>query len=249
MVKTEASFKGQVAVITGGSSGIGLAIARAVAAEGMAVVIAAREPARLKQAAAELAALSSAASKHRGAAILAVPTDVSRSEDVARLIEQATARFGRIDLLVNNAGTYREGDVDELTEQEWDDVQAVNLKGAFLCTKAVLPVMKRQRSGYVVNVASVAGKTGFGGSSAYCASKFGMVGLTESLLEEGVPHNIRATVICPGYVATPMVEDAPVPASEMIPPEDIGRLVVGLLTLAPVTVIKEIVVQRKGAID
>jgi 3-oxoacyl-[acyl-carrier protein] reductase len=249
MVKTEASFKGQVAVITGGSSGIGLAIARAVAAEGMAVVIAAREPARLKQAAAELAALSSAASKNRGAAVLAVPADVAKAGDVARLIEQATARFGRIDLLVNNAGIYREGDVDELTEQEWDDVQAVNLKGAFLCTKAVLPVMKRQRSGYVVNIASVAGKTGFGGSSAYCASKFGMVGLTESLLEEGVSHNIRATVICPGYVATPMVEDAPVPASEMIPPEDIGRLVVGLLTLAPVTVIKEIVVQRTGAID
>jgi len=109
--------------------------------------------------------------------------------------------------------------------------------------------MKRQRSGYVVNIASVAGKTGFGGVSAYSASKFGMIGLTESLLEEGVAHNIRATAICPGYVATPMVADVPVPAEEMIPPEDIGRLVVGLLKLAPVTVIKEIVVQRKGSVD
>jgi 3-oxoacyl-[acyl-carrier protein] reductase len=248
MASPPSPFNNRAAVITGGSSGIGLAIARAVTAEGMAVAIAARESKRLKQAAAELAALSSDASNNRDAAVLAVPADVARAGDVAQLIDQAMARFGRIDLLVNNAGTYREGDIDELTEAQWDEVQAVNLKGAFLCTRAVLPIMKRQRSGYVVNVASVAGKTGFGGSSAYCASKFGMVGLTESLLEEGVGHNIRATVICPGYVDTPMVAGVSVPGWEMIPPEDIGQLVVGLLKLSPVTVIKEIVVQRKGSV-
>jgi 3-oxoacyl-[acyl-carrier protein] reductase len=249
MASHPSSLNGHVAVITGGSSGIGLAVARAVTAEGMAVAIAARDAKRLNQAAADLAAVSASGSKHPGAAVLAVPADVAKADDVARLIDQAMARFGRIDLLVNNAGTYREGDIDELTEAEWDEVQAVNLKGAFLCTRAVLPIMKRQRLGYIVNIASIAGKTGFGGASAYCASKFGMVGLTESLLEEGVPHNIRATAICPGYVATPMVAGVSVPAGEMIPPEDIGQLVVGLLRLAPVTVIKEIVVQRKGAID
>jgi len=241
MVKAAASLKDQVALITGGGSGIGLAIARAVAAEGMAVAIAARESKRLTQAASDL--------ERDGATVLAVPTDVAKAGDVTRLIDRTMARFGRIDLLVNSAGTYREGNIDELTEAEWDEVQAVNLKGAFLCAKAVLPIMKRQRAGYVVNIASVAGKTGFGGASAYCASKFGLVGLTESLLEEGVPHNIRATAICPGYVATPMVAGVSVSASEMIPPEDIGRIVVGLLALAPVTVIKEIVVQRTGAID
>jgi len=240
MAPPTSPFKDHVAVITGGSSGIGLAIARAVAAEGMAVAIAARESKRLKQTAAQL--------EQAGAAVLAVPADVANAGDVTRLIDQTMARFGRIDLLVNNAGTYREGNIDELTEAEWDEVQGVNLKGAFLCTKAVLPIMKRQRSGYVVNIASVAGKIGFGGSSAYCASKFGMVGLTESLLEEGVVHNIRATVICPGYVDTPMVAGVSVPGSEMIPPEDIGQLVVGLLRLAPVTVIKEIVVQRTGSV-
>ena len=241
MARGAASLKDQVAVITGGSSGIGLAIARAVAAEGMAVTIGARDAKRLKQAASEL--------ERDGAQVLAVPTDVAKAADVARLIRDTMTRFGRIDLLVNNAGTFREGGIDELTEAEWDAVQAVNLKGAFLCTKGVLPIMKRQRSGYVVNIASVAGKTGFGGASAYSASKFGMIGLTESLLEEGVGHSIRATAICPGYVATPMVAGVSVPAEEMIPPEDIGQLVVGLLKLAPVTVIKEIVVQRKGAID
>jgi 3-oxoacyl-[acyl-carrier protein] reductase len=240
MAPPTSPFNNHAAVITGGSSGIGLAIARAVAAEGMAVAIAARESKRLKQTAAEL--------EQAGAAVLAVPADVAKAGDVTRLVDLTMARFGRIDLLVNNAGTYREGNIDELTEAEWDEVQGVNLKGAFLCTKAVLPIMKRQRSGYVVNIASVAGKTGFGGSSAYCASKFGMVGLTESLLEEGVGHNIRATVICPGYVDTPMVAGVSVPGSEMIPPEDIGQLVVGLLRLAPVTVIKEIVVQRTGSV-
>ena len=248
MARGTTPFKDRVAVITGGSSGIGLAIARAVISEGMAVVIGAREPKRLTQAAADLAALSGTDSQHRGANVLAVPTDVAKGDDVDRLVTQTMARFGRIDLLVNNAGTYREGDIDELTEAEWDEVQAVNLRGAFLCTKAVLPIMKRQRSGYVVNIASVAGKSGFGGASAYSASKFGLIGLTESTLEEGVGHHIRATAICPGYVATPMVAGASVPSSEMIPPEDIGRLVVGLLRLAPVTVIKEIVVQRSGSI-
>ncbi|HXZ25059.1 MAG TPA: SDR family NAD(P)-dependent oxidoreductase [Nitrospiria bacterium] len=241
-------LKERVALITGGSSGIGLAIARAVLADGMAVAIAAREPKRLKRAAAELSARSSAASKDRGAAVLAVPADVAKARDVELMVQQTIERFGRIDLLVNNAGTYREGDIDELDEAEWDEVQAVNLKGAFLCTKAVLPAMKRQRAGYIVNIASLAGKTGFGGASAYSASKFGVIGLTESTLEEGVGHGIRATAICPGYVATPMVAGASVPASDMIPPEDIGRLVIGLLSLAPVTVIKEIVVQRLGAI-
>jgi 3-oxoacyl-[acyl-carrier protein] reductase len=230
-----------VAIITGGSSGIGLAIAAAVAAEGMAVAIGARDSTRLKQAVIGL--------QDSGVVVLAVPTDVAVAAQVERLVAKTVERFGRIDLLVNSAGTYREGDIDEMGEAEWDAVQAVNLKGAFLCTKAVLPIMKRQRSGYIVNIASVAGKTGFGGASAYCASKFGMIGLTESLLEEGAAHHIRATAICPGYVDTPMVAGVSVPGSEMIPPEDIGQLVVGLLKLAPVTVIKEIVVQRIGAID
>jgi len=149
---------------------------------------------------------------------------------------------------VNNAGVGRLKSIADSTEADWDRIQAINLKGTFLCTKAVLPIMKRQRSGYIVNIASVAGKTGFGGAAAYSASKFGMVGLTESLLEEAIEHNIKATAICPGFVATPMVQGAPVPQEEMIPPEDIGKLVVGLLHLSPYTVIKEIVVERKGSI-
>lgn len=233
-------LKDRVAVITGGSSGIGLAIASSLVAEGMRVAICARDEKKLRQAAKTLEA--------SGATVLAVPTDVSVADQVDALITQVKDAFGRIDLLVNNAGVGRLKSIAESTEAEWDRIQAINLKGTFLCTKAVLPVMKRQRSGYIVNIASLAGKMGFGGAAAYSASKFGVVGLTQSLLEEAIEHNIKATAICPGYVATPMVQGASVPQEEMIPPEDIGKLVVGLLHLSPYTVIKEIVIERKGAI-
>jgi 3-oxoacyl-[acyl-carrier protein] reductase len=235
-------LKGQAAVVTGGSSGIGLAIAHALLSEGMAVAIAGRDEDKLKRAAVRLARETD-----RGR-VIGVSTDVSKMAPVERLVSETLRAFGRIDLLVNNAGIGRWALITECSEAEWDEVQAINLKGAFLCARAVWPIMKRQRSGYIVNMASLAGKTGFGGMSAYSASKFGMVGLTQSLLEEGIADNIRATVICPGYVATSMVKASGVPAEEMIPPEDIGRLVVGLLHLAPVTVIKEIVVERKGTV-
>ncbi|MFQ5580250.1 MAG: SDR family oxidoreductase [Nitrospiria bacterium] len=236
-------LQNQTALITGGSSGIGLAIASMLLEEGMAVAIAARDKQKLDQARQSLEK-----TEKKGAKVIAIPADVSKAEQVAAFVEQAVDAFGRIDLLVNNAGIARFNPIEDLSEEDWDETQNINLKGAFLCTKAVLPVMKRQGSGYVINISSVAGKSGFTGASAYCASKFGMIGLTESLLEEAIQHQIRATAICPGYVATPMVSAVPIPQGEMIPPEDIGKLVVGLLHLSPLTIIKEIVVNRKGSI-
>jgi len=232
---------GQVALITGGSSGIGFAIAQVLVAEGMTVAITARAPKRLEKAAAALRA--------KGGRVIAASTDVSLASEVKTFVDQVIAETGRIDVLVNNAGIFRLGEIADLSEADWEAVQNINLKGAFLCTKAVLPTMKAQQSGYVINISSVAGKTGFGSASAYCASKFGMIGLTESLLEEGVKDHIRSTAICPGYVATPMVADVDVPQTEMIPPEDIAKLVQGLLHLAPLTVIREIVVNRVGSVD
>ncbi len=233
-------LKDQVAVVTGGSSGIGLAITASLVSEGMRVVIAARDETRLKQATTGLG--------KAGGKVIAVKTDISIGKQVEKMVQGAMSAFGRVDLLVNNAGLGQWASITECDEDEWERIQSVNLKGTFLCTRAVLPIMMQQRSGYIVNIASVAGKSGFAGSSAYSASKFGVVGFTESLLEEAVAHNIKATVICPGYVATPMVSGASVPADQMIPPEDIGKIVVGLLHLSPMTVIKEIVVERVGAI-
>ena len=236
-----AHLKDQVAIVTGGSSGIGYAISECLVAEGMAVAIAARNETRLTQAMHDLI--------NCGGRVVAVPTDVSVGDQVQRLVQQTVQTFGRIDLLVNNAGIGKMKPIMECSEEEWSEVQAINLKGAFLCTKAVLPVMKRQHSGYIINISSLAGKTGFGGAAAYSTSKFGLVGLTESLLEEVIDDHIRATAICPGFVDTPMVAGAAVPGSEMIPPKDIGKLVVSLLNLSSVTVIKEIVVTRRGAVN
>ncbi|MFQ5587309.1 MAG: SDR family oxidoreductase [Nitrospiria bacterium] len=234
-------LKGQAALITGGSSGIGFAIASMLLSEGMTVAIAAREPKRLEAAAQAL--------RGSGGKVIALRTDVSKAEDVTACVEQMIDATGRIDLLINNAGIFKQGKVAELSEADWDVVQDINTKGAFLCTKAVLPFMRARQSGYVVNISSVAGKTGFASASAYCASKFGMIALTESLLEEEVKNGIRATAVCPGYVATPMVEAVDIPQPEMIPPEDIAKIVLGLLQLAPHTVIREIVVNRTGSIE
>ncbi|MFY9268366.1 MAG: SDR family NAD(P)-dependent oxidoreductase [Candidatus Manganitrophaceae bacterium] len=238
------NLKNQVAIVTGGGSGIGLAIARAALSEGMRVIIAGRSSEKLDRAIEEIKA-----GLPNDREIIALPTDVSVASHVTSMVRQTADLWGRIDLLVNNAGIGQWGAIEALSEADWDRIQAINLKGAFLCIQAVLPVMKRQRSGYVVNISSLAGKMGMAGAAAYSASKFGMIGLTESLLSEGAAHHIRATAICPGYVATPMVAEASVPPEEMIPAEDIGKLVVGLLHLSPVTVIKEVVVQRIGAID
>lgn len=237
-------LRDQVAIVTGGSSGIGFAVAKGLLSEGMRVTVAARDGRKLESARTELE--KGLVGKNR---VIAVPTDVSSAMEVEEMIRQTETAWGRIDLLVNNAGIGQWGPIEACSEMEWDQVQAINLKGTFLCTKGILPVMKRQRSGYIVNISSLGGKKGFGGASAYSASKFGVVGFTESLLEEGIEHHIRATAICPGYVATPMVAGVSVPPEEMIPPEDIGKLIIDLLHLSPVTVIKEIVVQRRGAID
>jgi len=237
-------FKDQVAIVTGGSSGIGLAVARAALSEGMRVAICARDREKLARALSELKKEAKGDDR-----VVAIPADIAVASQVEGIVRMTIDAWNRIDLLVNNAGIAQWTSIEETGEADWDRILGINLKGTFLCTKAVLPVMKRQRSGYIVNISSLAGKQGMEGLAAYSASKFGMIGLTESLLEEAIEHRIRATAICPAYVATPMVAGASVPMEEMIPPEDIGKIIIGLLHLSPVTVIKEIVIRRRGAID
>jgi 3-oxoacyl-[acyl-carrier protein] reductase len=235
-------LKDQVAIVTGGSSGIGFAIARAFIQEGMQVTISARDKRRLDQAASQL--------KSRPAGdenVLAVPMDVSQAAEVRQMVRKTLDRFGRVDVLVNNAGIGRMAPLDELKEKDWDEILDINLKGVFLCTQAVLPDMKRRRCGYVVNISSIAGKEGFAGGGAYCASKFGVMALTQTLLEEARPYNIRATAICPGYVDTPMVVAAPVSGNEMIRPEDIAKTVLYLLSLSDKAVVREVVMTRIGS--
>lgn len=227
--------EGRSALVTGGSSGIGLAITRALLQEGWRVAICGRDPARLAEAA------KGADASDR---LLAAACDVSRADEVRNWVAAARDHFGPPALLVNNAGVGARAEIASLSEEQWDRALDINLKGAFLCTREVLPAMRSRGGGWIINISSVSGKKGFAGSSAYSASKFGLIGFTESLAREEAPHGIRATSICPGFVATPMVADAEVPAVEMIHPDEIARTVLYLLSLGPNVAIREIVLER-----
>jgi 3-oxoacyl-[acyl-carrier protein] reductase len=142
--------------------------------------------------------------------VLGITCDVGVASDVERLVKNTIGHFGGIDILVNNAGVAILKQLVDTTEQEWDETINSNLKSAFLCSKAVLPYLLRQKSGVIINVSSGAGKTGFENLSVYCASKFGMIGLTESLAWEIAANSIRVMAICPSNVDTAMQDIDPV---------------------------------------
>lgn len=184
------------AIVTGSGRGIGKATALMLAERDFNVVVCSRTLGEINNTVGELEKL------HTG--VLGIKCDVGISSDVEKLVEKTVERFGGVDVLVNNAGVAVLKQLLDTTEQEWNETINSNLKSAFLCSKAVLPYMLKQRSGVIVNVSSGAGKTGFENLSAYCASKFGMMGLTESLAWEVASSRIRVMAICPGDVDTVM---------------------------------------------
>jgi NAD(P)-dependent dehydrogenase (short-subunit alcohol dehydrogenase family) len=236
-----ASLAGQVAIITGGTRGIGLAIAKTLARHGMHLTVCARRKEHVADAVRQIEALDGQ--------VLGLPADVTQAADVENVVAETMKRFGRVDVLVNNAGTGGYGAVDQTTEDDLDRVLDVNLRGVFLASRAVFPIMRERRKGYIITIASICGKEAYAEISAYCASKFAAVGFTESLLKEGIDQGIRATSICPGMVDTEMVEGAGVPAEEMLRAEDIAEACFFLLSLSEKAVVKEIVMQRAGAVQ
>lgn len=192
---------GEIALVTGGGSGIGRAIALRFASEGATVIAIDVDEAAAMQTAA-LAAES-------GAEIVALPADVSQADEVREAMEAVAGRWGHLDVLCNNAGIYLSGKGDtlvhELDEAVWDQVLGVNLKGVFLCTKYAIPLMLA--GGSIVNIASIAGLIGRDTAQAYVASKGGVIALTRSLAVHYAPQGIRANAICPGRVDTPLVAD------------------------------------------
>ena len=190
---------GKVAIVTGGSRGIGACIARRLGADGAAVAVVARSA----RARAEAVAKEIADAGGRAAPFQA---DVARVADCERLAAEAAGAFGTIDILVNNAGIYRPLSIEETSEADWDAQIDINLKGSFFMVKAVVPVMKAKGAGKIVNVASTLGLVGTPGGSAYCASKGGQMLLTKALCMELAPHGINVNAVAPGAAKTDMNE-------------------------------------------
>ena len=199
---------GRIAVVTGGTRGIGLAIARALAEDGASVVVSGRDAARLESAVAELEGL--------GAAAVGVAADQSKREDCDRLVDAAKERFGRIDVLVNNAGITRDQLLVRMKDDEWDQVMDTNLRGVFLMTRAVAKSMMRQKSGRIVNITSTAGAMGNPGQVNYSAAKAGVIGLTKAAARELAHWNILVNAVAPGLIETDMTAGIPGEAREAL---------------------------------
>ena len=196
----------KVAIVTGASRGIGRAIALALASQGAKVVASARNAEALAKLTAEI--------KSQGGDALAVVGDVAVEDDANNLVKKAVAAYGQVDIFINNAGITRDGLLLRMKTADWDAVLDTNLKGAFLCTRAVAKVMSKQRSGRIINISSVVGEMGNAGQANYCASKAGLLGLTKSVARELARRNVTVNAITPGFITTEMTEDMTEKAQE-----------------------------------
>jgi len=217
------AFAGQTAIVTGAGSGLGAAIARALADAGAHCVLASRRPDALKE--------TAAAIRDAGGQATAVPTDVTEVAQVEKLAVVALAIAGRIDILVNAAGIFRLVSFEATSLELFDTTLAVNLRGAFLCCRAVWPHMRRAGGGQIANISSVAAVRSLVGNTAYAASKAGLSGLSGVMALEGQPVNIRVLTICPAATDTPVwAGQAPETVRrQMMPPQVVAEQVAGLL--------------------
>ncbi len=234
----------QVAMVTGASSGLGRATAIALAQAGAAVGLIGRSEVELDRVAAEITAI--------GRRVMTLPLDLADESQVVATIHRFLDGFDRVDILINAAGTDVPGSVEELTSGDWDRVLDVNLRAPFLLAKVVFPHMREAGHGTIVNVSSVAGKRGWANASAYCASKFGLTGLTQALAAEGKPHGIRACILYPGGMATnwgtwssaerQAEKREPESSTRALPPADVAALIVWIATAPPQLVLNEAIV-------
>ena len=214
-------LKGKVAVITGGSKGIGEAIAVALASQGTNVAITARSERDLDQAANQISGL--------GVKVLAVKADVRSTDDVRNLEMRVRENLGPAHILINNAGIGKFAEVATMKDEDFRATLETNLFGVFYCTKAFLPGMIENKEGHVVNISSLAGKNNFAGGAAYCASKHGLISFSECLMLEVRHHNIKVSTICPGSVRTDFSPESK-DKSWALTSEDVARSVVDVLT-------------------
>ncbi len=229
---TAIPLAGGVALITGGGRGIGKAIAQRLAKLGAAVSICGRSREPLMSTAQDLRAL--------GARVHAQTADVTKPGDIASLVESTERELGPITILVNNAGIGGFGPVHEKSEEEWDRVLNTNLKSAFLVSRAVVPAMIRRGGGDIINISSLAGKNTFAGGGIYCASKWGLQGLSGCMAEDLRGYGIRVSVICPGSVATDFSGSGPKDPKKVLTAEDVAHVVGMVAMQGPQSFISEV---------
>jgi len=225
-------LRGKVAIVTGAARGIGKSIAMKLALAGANVVIADVEEEMAKSAAKEIS--------QKGSETISVMVNVSSLSSVEEMVKKTLDKFGRIDILVNNAGVTRDALVMRMKEEDWDLVLDVNLKGAFNCIKVVSPVMVKQRSGKIVNIASIVGISGNAGQANYSASKGGLIALTKTCAKEFASRQINVNAVAPGFIETSMTERLPaevkerlssqIPFGKIGKPEDVANAVLFLVS-------------------
>ena len=216
---------GKVALVTGSSKGIGFAIAEVLLGAGASVVVSARNPVGVTTALSRLA-------KRSDGNVVGIPCDVRRYPEVQEMFRRVAAELGGLDILVNNAGVGGFGRVSEIPVDTWDQVIGTNLTGVFYCCREAIPLLRARGGGWIINMASLAGKNAMVDGAAYCASKFGLVGFSESLMLDVRYDNIRVNYLMPGSVATEFNNRTPSAADRWrIQPEDIAQIVLDLLTM------------------
>lgn len=226
------SLENKVALVTGSSRGIGFAVARSLADLGAKVALCARDPERLERAAAQL--------RGAGANVAAIPVDLRNTNEIAPLVKKVEESLGAIEILVNNAGIGYFAPIQEASEANWDAVLDTNLKAVFLLSKAVAPGMIQRRGGHIVNIGSLSGKSAFAGGAIYCASKWGLLGLTQCAAEDLRQYGIRVSAVLPGSVATDFSPHTGKDTSKMLQPEDVAHAVEGIVTQSPQSFISEV---------
>ncbi|MGD0303919.1 MAG: SDR family NAD(P)-dependent oxidoreductase [Candidatus Acidiferrales bacterium] len=226
---------GKTSLVTGASRGIGFAIAETLGRLGAKVAICARDIKKLEAAADKLRA--------SGYEVLAARADVTRASEIASLVQKTLHAFGPIEILVNNAGIGYFGPIQNATEENWDNVLDTNLKSVFLVTKAVAPGMIEQKRGHVINIASLAGKNTFKNGGIYCASKWGLMGLTGCMAEDLREFGIRASAICPGSVNTEFSPHTGKDGGKLLQSDDIAHAVEMIVTQAPESFISEVLMR------
>ncbi len=233
---------GQVALVTGAGRGIGRAVAQAFAREGAAVALCARSGRDLAAAQREIAAA--------GGRALVVEGDVRDEAAVATLVSRTLEAYGRIDCLVTAAGVAAFGPLAEAKTADWDELMAVNLRGAFLCCRAVLPAMTARRHGTIINIGSVVTSRTLPGSAAYTASKYGLLGFSRVLAEEMRPHGVRVGVLSAGATDTPLWDAVPSPPDRalMLKPEQVARAAVFMAALEPGATLEGLSILPQGGV-